>query len=95
LGDFIKMGFSGGTAAFSEAVEEAPVKRQRRFSKFFPLHGDLYDPVSFFTPLDFISPLSPSRPFFSGEQFQVWSGAALLNDWVKLIRFPGMLSFPA
>jgi hypothetical protein len=89
------MGFSGGMAAFSEAAQEAPVKPQPPFSKFFPLHGDLYEPVSFFMRLDFISPLSPSRPFFPGEQFQVWSGAAMLDDRVKLIRFSGMLSFSA
>jgi hypothetical protein len=63
------MGFSAGMAASLEAVQEAPVKLQLPFSKFFPIHGDLYEPVSFFMRLDFISPLSPSRPFFSSEQF--------------------------
>ncbi len=31
------MGFSGGIAAFSEAVEEAPVRPRPPFSKIYPL----------------------------------------------------------
>jgi len=36
------MGFSGGTAAFSEAVEEAPVRPQPPFSEIYPLQGPDY-----------------------------------------------------
>src|SRR6516165_1940238 len=44
-----------------------------------------------FVAIDLIAPLRPPLDALAGEQFDVWAGAALLDDVVSLQRLPGML----